>query len=132
VTSEPDVAEAARNLSHSLAQLAETTKDYVRTQVGRADGAMHAESRRRLWLVLSAGAMLVALCIGALFAGAAIVIAWWDSHRVLSTALVAIGYLVLAGAAALVFHYQWRRRPSVMDWLAQIPALIGAIRQLHR
>jgi uncharacterized membrane protein YqjE len=132
VSTPPDVAEAAANLSQSLAQLAKTAAGYVGARVEQADHALARDARRRMWMVLAAMALLLWLATATLFTGVAIIIAFWDTHRVIAAVSVAAGFFVLAGAAAGVLYLQWRRRSSTSQWLVRALALFGEYRRLTR
>ena len=128
----PDFAEAFANLSRSVTRLAESTSAYTRARLGQAADTMQSESRRRMWLVLSAAAMLLWLTIGVVFAGVAIIAAFWDTHRVIASCSVAAGFFVLAGVAAWVLRRKWRQRPTVFDWAAGIMSAFLALRRQAR
>jgi uncharacterized membrane protein YqjE len=123
VSAPPDISAAADNLSRSVSRLTRTATDYVHMQLDQADDALAAESRRHLWMFLSAGALLVLGGAGAFFAGLALVIAFWQSHGVLVAALVAAVFLALALVAALVLRNKWRQRPGLLGSIAQLAAL---------
>jgi hypothetical protein len=127
----PDWAEAAGNLSRSLQQLSETTKAYARSQLDRAATSMQAEKQRRMWMVLSAAALLLWLSIGAVFAGVTVMMAFRDTHPVLAASLVATGFFVLAGVAAWVLCRKWRQRPTAFEWIAGLLAMVAESRRLR-
>lgn len=132
MSSRPDVGEAAGNLSCSVARLAQTASNFARARLDQAEATVETEARRRLWLLVSAGASLLWLSTGALFAGLAVVAAFWDTHRVLATASVAAGFFALALLAALLLLIKWRQRPSILGGLLQLLALfVGHRRQEH-
>lgn len=129
MSSEPDCAEAAGNLSRSLERLAATAKAYARSQLDRAADSMQAEKRRRMWMLISGAAMLLWMTIGAVFAGMAIVVAFWETHRVPAIVAVAAGFFVLAGVAAWVLSRKWRQRPTAFEWIA---GLLGMFAEYRR
>jgi uncharacterized membrane protein YqjE len=124
VSDEPDCAQAAGNLSRSLERLAATARAYARSQLDRAADSMQAEKKRWLWIMASSLALLLWLSIGAVFAGVAIVVACWETHRVLAAAAVAAGFFVLAGVAAWVLCRKWRQRPTAFEWIAGLLAMV--------
>jgi len=132
VSARPDVAQAAGNLSRSLATLANTSADYVRVQLDRADDAIATEGHRQLWMMLSAAALLLWLSVSVVFAGLAIVIACPEPYRVTAAAAVAAAFLALAATAAFVLLRKWRERPMALDWIAQVTTLIAGCRRLLR
>jgi uncharacterized membrane protein YqjE len=129
VSDAPDCAEAAGNLSRSLERLAATAKAYARSQLDRAADGMQAEKRRYMWMLISGAAMVLWLSFGTVFVGVAIVIAFWETHRMLAAALVAAGFLVLAGVAAWVLCHNWRRRPTAFEWIGGMLAMLAQYRR---
>jgi uncharacterized membrane protein YqjE len=126
------MAEAAANLSHSLSRLAATTAEYVRTRVDQADDALANEGRRQLWILLSAGALLFSLVLATVFAGVAIVMAYRDSNPVLAAVAVAAAFLALAATAVWVLLVKLRQRPSALQWIVEIAALVAGFRRPTR
>jgi uncharacterized membrane protein YqjE len=119
-----DVVEAAGQLTRSVARLASSTADYLGARLDQLDAAIRAERRRWMWMLLGTGAMLLWLGVGSAFAGAAIVMAFQDSSRVLAAALVGTGFLVLAAACAVLLWHCMRREPSAAGHLARLLALV--------
>lgn len=132
MSTQPDIATAADNLSRSVTRLAQSTADYVQARLEQADQVVRNERQRRLLELCSAGALLLCLIAGAVFAGLAFVMAFGETGRVLAAALVAGAFFTLAGGAAWILRVNWRRQPSILDWLLRIPALIREYRGLHR
>jgi uncharacterized membrane protein YqjE len=128
----PDIAEAANQLSRSIARLASTTAGYVGTRLDQMDSAIRAERRRWLWILVGTGALLLCLGVAAVFAGIAIVMAFGESSRVLASALVATGFFVLAAVAGAVLWQCRRRSVSVADRIAGILALFLEGRNITR
>lgn len=60
---------------------------------------------------------VVVACAGAglLMTGMAVVLAFWDSHRLLAAVLVAIAYLALAAAALMVISRRLHARPRFLE-----------------
>lgn len=129
MSEEPDCAEAAGNLSRSLQRLAETAKAYARSQLDHAANVMQAEKRRRMWMLISAAAMLLWVSIGAVFAGVAVVLAFQDTHPVLAASLVATGFFVLAGVATWVLCRKWRQHPTAFEWIGGLLAMVAEYRR---
>ena len=77
-----------------------TLRTAVRNEVRRAVSAV-------MWGVLAALLAFTALE----FAAVTILIAAWDTHRVLAAGLIAAGFLVLAIAAMLAMRSSTRHRP---------------------
>jgi uncharacterized membrane protein YqjE len=123
MSTRPQLSEAFSNLCASLRQLAQTTSSYTSERLDQVDTAIEGESRRRLWVLLSACALLLWLNIGLLFAGLAILIAFWDTNRVIASASVAASFLALAALAGWTLARQWQRRHSILEGLVQLLAL---------
>ncbi len=132
MTGEPGFAQAAANLSQSLARLMETVAGFARTRLDLLGGSMETERRRRMWLAFGTCALVLLLSFGTLFAGFAVVAAFWDTYRVLAAAAVAAGFFVLAGAVGWTLWAKRRRHPSALDWIAQLVALFAEYRRLMR
>lgn len=128
----PEIREASGRLCRSLAQLADSTAGYVGARIDQADSTLQAERRRWLWIAMSASAALLCLGAAALFAGAAIVIAYWDSHPVLAVAAVSAGFLVLAATAGWVLWRFAHRRAPLAVRLAAYLALVLERQRLLR
>lgn len=120
----PDIGEAASRLSRSIAQLADTTAGYIGTRLNQLDCAIQAEQRRWFWMLLGSGAMLLWLGAGSVFAGLAIVMAFWESGRVLASALVAGGFLLLAAVTGVLLRQCMHRPPSAANRFARVLALV--------
>ena len=123
MSAQPNMGEAVGNLSCSIAHLAQTASGYARERINQVNTAIEGESRRRLLVLFSACALLLWMSAGLLFAGFAIVAAFWDTNRVLATASVATGFLVLAAVAGWTLMRQWQQRPSVLEGLIQLLAI---------
>ncbi|HXC57951.1 MAG TPA: phage holin family protein [Steroidobacteraceae bacterium] len=123
MSAQPNMGEAVGNFSCSIARLAQTASSYARERVNRADAAIEGESRRRLWVLLSALALLLWMSTGILFAGFAVIAAFWDTNRVIATASVATVFLALAAFAGWTLMRKWQQRPSVLEGLIQLLAL---------
>jgi len=132
LSAQPDVAEAVSQLSRSIARLAASAAGYVGAQLDQMDSAIQAERRRWLWILFGAGAMLLWLGVAMVFAGLAVVMASGDSNRVLASALVAAGCLVLAALAGALLWRCAHRRATVTDRIARILALLLEGRRLTR
>lgn len=120
----PDVGQAASDLTHSLGRLVNTLGAYGQSRLREVNHAVTAEKRRWVARVVVALAALMLLFLGMLFAGAAVIIAFWDTHRVLAASLVGGGLLLLAGGAGWWLWYDLSRGPSVFDWAARMATLL--------
>lgn len=131
MTDAPDAAQAARNLSRSVEQLTDSTRDYVRARFSELGDSMGAERRRALSVLVASGTLALLAIFGLFFAGLAIIIAFWDTHRTAAAVAVAAGYFALAGIAALVVRAN-QRESSAVDWIAQLVMLIAGYGRLRR
>lgn len=132
MTTQPGIAEAAANLSHSLARLADSSAAYVRAQVDQAGRGLLAERRRRVWMLAGAAAAVLWLGVASLFAGLAIVAAFRDTHPALAAAWVAGGFLALAAIAVWILWLTACRRPSSQDWISRLVFLFAEYRRWTR
>lgn len=132
MSAHPDIAEAASQLSQSVARLAGSTADYLGARLDQLDSAIQAERRRWLWLLAGTAATLLLFGAAALFAGLAIVLAYGESSPALASALVAAAFLLLAIIAGLLLWQRGRRPASVADRIARILALLVEGRRLTR
>lgn len=132
MTAQPDIAQAAANLSRSLARLADTSATYVRTRVDQAGCSARAERRRCLWMLACAGATLLWLGVASLFAGFAVIAVFRDTHPALAAAAVAGGFLLLAIAAAGILLLTVNRLSSSRDWISRLLFLLAEYRRWLR
>lgn len=119
------MADAAGNLTASIARLAQTTASYTRARLDEADDLLQTETRRQLTVLLSACGLILWLSSALLFAGVAVIAACWDTNRVLASAAVAVGYLFIAAAAGWLLLLKCRQRPSLLDWGMRLLALFS-------
>ncbi len=71
-------------------------------------------------LGMLAGAVLL---VAFTFIGVALIVAFWDTHRLLAATAVTLSYLLGAALLALRAHARWRHRP---------PAFAGVLHELER
>lgn len=122
---------AARNLSHSLGRLKESTAAYGRNRMHGAQASVRGEVRRRMAVLIAACAVACSCLFGILFAGIAVIVAFRDSQPALAGACVAAFFFVLAGAAAWWMRHEHRRRPQRTAWLTGAIALLLRMRRLR-
>ncbi len=118
------IAAAAQQLAQSFGRLLDAAADYGRGMVDQVAAAAEAERRFRIRQLICVGAMATLVFLGVLFAGVAVVSAFWDTHRVVATASVAAGYLLLAAVAGWMY-WSSRRQPAE-GWMGQVATLLIA------
>jgi uncharacterized membrane protein YqjE len=123
VTDDTGVGQAARNLSESLARLMTIATMYGRDRLDTVKDSLEAERQQRTALVCSAAGLFLLLGLGSLFAGIAVILAFWSTHPAWAAALVAGVFLILAGAVAWYMSRLRRQVPSTFVWLASLVAL---------
>lgn len=122
------VADAARNLSRSLAQLLQTAVDEGLFRLEQLGSAVAAERRHLVRQVLLAIGLVLLLLLGAIFTGLAIIAAFWDTHRIAAMAAVAGGYLLLAVIAGLLLWRGAHRKAEPADWASLVVGLLAGAR----
>lgn len=123
------VAGAAQQLTQSLARLMEMAADYGRSMLERAEAEIAAEKRYRIRQACCIGALVILVPLALAFIGVAVLIAFWDTHRVAAAFAVAGGYMLLAAAAALVLGM---RRPPGTNGLVGLAAAAVIAELLRR
>jgi hypothetical protein len=132
LTAQPQVADAARKLSRSLANLADSTAGYVGERIDQIDSACRAERRRWVWMALSAAAALCWLVIATVFAALAIVAAYSGSSPVVAIAAVAGGFVLLSAGAGYLFWQLGRRRATLAGRVGRLATLFLEHRRFFR
>ena len=104
-----------RQLIASVSGLLATALDIGRTRLELLTIELREEVHRTAeQLVLGLVAVLAAAA-GVLFAGLAIIFAYWDTHRILAAVLVTFGFFAVAATTALVFRSRLRSRPRFLQ-----------------
>lgn len=123
------IAGAAQQLTQSLARLVELAADYGRGMLERAEAEIAAERRYRIRQACCIGALVVLVPLGLLFAGVAVLITFWDTHRVAAAFAVAGGYMLLAAVAALLMRSRRPRPASGLVGLVATAAVAELVRR---
>ncbi|MDQ2639623.1 MAG: hypothetical protein M3Y79_03445 [Pseudomonadota bacterium] len=123
------VAGAAQQLTQSLARLMEMAADYGRGMLESAEAQIAAEKRYRIRQACCIGALVILVPLALMFIGVAVLIAFWDTHRVAAAFAVAGGYVLLAAVAALVLGM---RRPPRANGLVGLAAAAVITELLRR
>lgn len=104
-----------RQLIGSVSGLLATAIGIGRTRLELLSVEIREELHRVAGLVVWGAVAVLAAGGGVLFAGLAVIFAFWDTHRILASVLVTAGYFVLAAAAGLVLRSRLRTRPPFLQ-----------------
>ncbi len=104
-----------RQLIGSVSGLLATAIGIGRTRLELLSVELREELHRTAGLVVWGAVAVLAAGGGVLFAGLAIIFAFWDTHRVLAAVLVTVAYFVLAVVAGLVIRSRLRTRPPFLQ-----------------
>lgn len=108
-------------LLSSTAGLAATLLTIGRTRAELLTVELQLEVRRAAILLVWGLVALVAALLGLVAAGFAVVIAFWDTYRLLAAVLVVVFYFIAALVAALVLRHRVRTKPRMFaGTLAQL------------
>lgn len=104
-----------RRLMDSAANLLASVLALGRTRLELLSVEVQLEVRRTvelaIWAIVAAQAAMVGLIMAAFW----VVLAFWDSHRLLAAGLVTGFFLALAAGAALVVVARLRARPRFLE-----------------
>lgn len=123
------VAGAAQQLTQSLVRLLDMAADYGRGVLERAEAEIEAERRYRIRQACCIGALVMLVPLFLLFTGVAVLIAFWETHRVVAAFSVAGGFLLLAVVAALLMR---SRRPRPLGGVVGLVATAAITELLRR
>ncbi|MEO8225620.1 MAG: phage holin family protein [Gammaproteobacteria bacterium] len=105
----------------SFSGLLATVVSIGRTRLELLTVELREEVQRVAELLVWGAVALLAAGGGVLFAGLAIIFAFWDTHRLLAAVLVVVGYFVIAAGAALLVRSRLRsRRPFLAATLGEL------------
>jgi len=104
-----------RQLIASVSALLATAIGIGRTRLELLTVEFREELHRTAGLLVWGAVAVLAAGGGVLFAGLAIIFAFWDTHRVLAAVLVTAGYFALAAVAALLVRSRLRSRPPFLQ-----------------
>lgn len=96
------------NLLKTLVALAQTRLELISTEL---EEEIHRAAEVTVWAFIA----LLAGGIGLLFAGLTVIVAFWETHRVLAAVFVTCAFFVLSGVAVGVLRASIRRRPRLLD-----------------
>jgi uncharacterized membrane protein YqjE len=102
-------------LLHSLTQVVATLVAMAQTRLELLTTELQEEIHRAAAVLLWAFVALFAAGIGLFLLALAAIFVYWDTHRVLVSALVTLAFFVIAAIAALCLRKQLRSRSRLLD-----------------
>jgi uncharacterized membrane protein YqjE len=102
-------------LLHSLTQVVATLVAMAQTRLELLTTELQEEIHRAAAVLLWAFVALFAAGIGLFLLALAAIFAYWDTHRVLVSALVTLAFFVVAAIATLCLRKQLRGRSRLLD-----------------
>jgi len=115
-TSNPDQHRGpVRQLIDSVSGLLATAIDIGRSRLELLTVEVREELHRTASLLVLGLVALLAASAGVLFAGLAVIFAFWDTHRILAAVLVTGGFFALGAVAALQLRSRLRSRPRFLE-----------------
>ncbi len=122
-----------RQLIASVSGLLATALDIGRTRLELLTVELREEVHRTAELLVLSLAAVLAAAAGVLFAGLAIIFAFWDTHRILAAVLVTLGFFAVAAITALLLRSRLRSRPRFLQaTLAELGRDEGQLRGRYR
>ena len=110
-----------------------TALDIGRTRLELLTVELREEVHRTAEQLVLGLAAVLAAAAGVLFAGLALIFAFWDTHRILAAVLVTLGFFALAAIAALLLRSRLRSRPRFLQaTLAELASDEGQLRGRSR
>ena len=98
----------------SVRELARTFLSFVETRSRLAASELEEQALRLFEIALWAACALFLFGIALTFVSVLVVLAFWDSNRILATALLALLYFGAGSTAALIARSRWRERPKFL------------------
>ena len=115
MTAEEQPDKSAGGLFRSLSGLLTTLVAFVQTRLELLSVEIEEEIHRAAGVLIWASLALFLGGIGLLMAGFTVIIAFWDSHRLLAAVLVTLAFFILAGLAVLALRNHLRVKPRLLD-----------------
>jgi uncharacterized membrane protein YqjE len=105
----------------SLTRLLGSLLAIARTRIELLTVELELEGRRVLAVLALGFLALFAVSLGLVMAGVAVIVAFWDTHRLAAAVAVACAWLAAAVIAGLVLAWRIRTRPRFLEGtLAQL------------
>ncbi len=115
-TSDPDQSRGpAGQLLASVRGLLATTIEIGRTRLELLTVEFQEEVHRTASMLLVGLIAVLAASAGVLFAGLAVIFAFWDTHRLLASVLVTGAFLLVAAIAAFQVRARLVSRPRLLQ-----------------
>jgi uncharacterized membrane protein YqjE len=105
----------ASGLFHSITQFVASLIALTQTRLELLTTELQEEIQRVASLAIYAFVALLAAMLGLFFGGLAIVMVYWDTHRVLAASLVTLTFLTIAVVAVLILMAKVRAQPPILD-----------------
>ncbi len=105
----------ATSLLRSLVQLGGTLLGAAETRFELLSAEVNEDLDRAIHIVLWAFVALLTGILGALLAGAAVVIVFWDTHRIAAVLGVTTVFLLVAAFAGLTVRKRLGEKPRFLD-----------------
>jgi uncharacterized membrane protein YqjE len=105
----------AGNLLRSLVRLAGSLLAAAETRFDLLATELNEDATRGVRLLALASAALFTGLLGALMAGATLIIAFWETHRLAAALAVTAIFLGASVSCALVFRLRLRQKPRLLD-----------------
>ncbi len=122
-----------RQLIASASGLLATALEIGRTRLELLTVELREEVHRTAELLVLGLAAVLAAAAGVLFAGLAIIFAFWDTHRILAAVLVTMGFFAVAAITGLLLRSRLRSRPRFLQaTLAELGRDEGQLRGRSR
>ncbi|MEZ5564847.1 MAG: phage holin family protein [Gammaproteobacteria bacterium] len=104
-----------RQFVESLSGLLATVISIGRTRLELVTVELREELQRAAAVLLWSAVAFLAAAAGTLFAVFAVILVYWDSHRILATVLAAGGFFIVAIGALMVIRARLRARPLFLQ-----------------
>lgn len=115
----------------SVSNLLATLLTIGRTRLELLSVELQLEVRRIAELLVLAFLTLFAAGVGLMLAGLAVILIFWDTHRVLAAVLVTGTFVGIAAVSALILAYKIRTKPRLLEGtLAELAADSQRLRKL--
>jgi uncharacterized membrane protein YqjE len=115
---EPEVNDErapVRGLFHSISSLLATLVGIAQTRFELLATELQEEIQRAAGLIIWGFIALLSAGVGLVFIGVTIIVAYWDTNRVLAAIWVTGAFVALAAIAVIVLLVRVRSRPRLMD-----------------
>ena len=105
----------ARGLFRSISNLLATLFSIAQTRFELLTTELQEEIQRAAGLIVWGFIALLSAGVGLIFIGITIIVAYWDTNRVVAAIWVTAAFVALAAIAVIVLVVRVRSRPRLMD-----------------